>query len=124
MLINSIIVRIKVGLIGKKKIIYVLNSKLVFKVLSKLTELGYIYNFKVINFKYIKLHLKYVNNCNVIRNILRVSKLSNRKYVSIKKLKKNYNFQGFYLLSTNKGLLTDEEALYFNIGGEILLYII
>lgn len=67
--------------------------------------------------------MKYIKNQPVIGQIHTVSTPGNRIYLSIRQirffLKKKES--GFCVISTSKGLLSDEEALLFGVGGEVLL---
>jgi small subunit ribosomal protein S8 len=56
----------------------------------------------------------------VIRNIFRVSKPGRRVFLSTKALWKPKTTTGIFILSTPKGLYTDRDARFFNLGGEIL----
>jgi ribosomal protein S8 len=53
-------------------------------------------------------------------HISRISKRSRRVFISIKNLWKLEQGLGLYILSTNRGLLTDRQARFFNVGGELL----
>jgi small subunit ribosomal protein S8 len=56
----------------------------------------------------------------VIKQIDRVSTPGRRVYSKIKDLPKVYNGLGIAVLSTPKGVLSDQEAREQNVGGEIL----
>lgn len=122
-LISNMISIIKNGYNLKLTKVEIMNSKICLNILLILYRLGFIKGYLIKNKKTIIIFLKYINNKPCIRNIVRVSSPGKRIYINIKKfryhLKKKSN--GFYIFSTSKGLLTDEEALFFNIGGEILL---
>jgi small subunit ribosomal protein S8 len=49
-----------------------------------------------------------------------VSKPGRRVYSKIKDLPKVYNGLGISVLSTPKGVLSDQEARQMNVGGEVL----
>lgn len=74
---------------------------------------------------YIWVFLAYVKHFCVFRKLELVSTPGNRKYWSLNKLQKKYsntNFAGFYVISSNKGLITSSQALLsFHTSGEILL---
>ena len=59
-------------------------------------------------------------NPKTIRDIRRISKSSRRIYVKAKEIKKVKNGFGVAILSTSKGLKTDQEARKENIGGEVI----
>jgi len=88
---------------------------------------GFIRGFKktVINNKlYITVLLKYVGFQNpIIKKIQRISTSGKRIYSSSRNLWKLNNGLGLFLISTPKGLLTDQEARFLNVGGEVICYI-
>jgi small subunit ribosomal protein S8 len=116
---------VKVGCNARHLQVTVQNSKLCINVLSVLYKLGYIRGFIVKDKKNIIILLKYINNKPVIRNIAVISTPGRRTYIKHKKLEKflKKKDSGFLLLSTSKGILTDEESNIFKIGGEALLKI-
>ena len=69
---------------------------------------------------FINVVLKYHNSSPVIKTIKRISKPSLRKYSPSNDLKPVKNGLGAYIISTNKGLMTDKDAKSKNVGGEIL----
>lgn len=122
-LLSNMVSIIKMGYNLKLQKVEILNSSLCVKVLLLLYKLGYIKGYTVKDKKSIIVFLKYINNKPCIRNIYRVSTPGRRVYLTLNKLKKNLRRKnnGFYIFSTNRGLLTDEEVLTFNLGGEVLL---
>lgn len=56
----------------------------------------------------------------MIKQIDRVSTPGRRVYSKIKDLPKVYNGLGIAVLSTPRGVLSDQEAREQNVGGEIL----
>jgi ribosomal protein S8 len=98
------------------------------RVLVVLNSEGIIEGFKVIEDSII-VNLKYnfLNKLMLFKNTKLISTPGRRQYWSLAKLNKVYgynNFAGFYLLSTNKGIVTSHDALLkLHSGGEILLKI-
>lgn len=81
------------------------------------------------NYKFIKdgkqgilrVYLKYdENQSHAIFGLERVSKPSRRMYVRRKDIEPVLNGMGILILSTSKGVMTDNEARTNNIGGEVL----
>ncbi len=68
----------------------------------------------------LKIELKYVDGEPVIREITRVSKPGRRVYSRIADLPRVYNGLGISILSTPKGVMSDNEARAANLGGEVL----
>jgi small subunit ribosomal protein S8 len=68
----------------------------------------------------LKIELKYVDGEPVIREISRVSKPGRRVYSKIGDLPRVYNGLGVSILSTPRGVLSDNEARAAKVGGEVL----
>jgi small subunit ribosomal protein S8 len=68
----------------------------------------------------LKIELKYHEGEPVIRSIDRVSKPGRRVYSKIADLPRVYNGLGISILSTPRGVLSDNEARSQNVGGEVL----
>jgi len=127
-LINYLISKIKNSLISKKLFLEIILNNFEFKIVYCLYKFGFINGLLCINKKNFYIFFKYINNKNVIRNIIQISTNGKRLYLNIynfNKIKNNYykKLNGFLLLSTNKGLLIDELINLKNIGGEVILKI-
>jgi len=100
------------------------GSKLKTELAKVLKSEGFIKNYKFINDSKqgtLRIYLKYdENQHNVIFGIERVSKLSRRVYVKSKDILPVLNGMGISILSTSKGIMTDQKARQENIGGEVL----
>ncbi|HJQ55850.1 MAG TPA: 30S ribosomal protein S8 [Vineibacter sp.] len=68
----------------------------------------------------LRIELKYDNGRPVIREIKRVSKPGRRVYSKIADLPKHYNGLGIAILSTPRGVMSDNEARVANVGGEVI----
>jgi small subunit ribosomal protein S8 len=66
------------------------------------------------------IELKYLDGEPVIKEISRVSKPGRRVYSKITELPKVYNGLGIAILSTPRGVMSDNEARAANVGGEVL----
>ncbi len=99
-------------------------SKLRTGVLNVLQREGYIRGYSINEIRKgvseINIELKYFEGEGVIKQIDRVSTPGRRVYSKIKDLPKVYNGLGIAVLSTPKGVLSDQEAREQNVGGEIL----
>ena len=79
----------------------------------------------------VKVLLKYMNNRPFITSVKLVSKPGARVYMSLNKFIRrfiNYNFQGFYVILTPKGLYSSDQIMllrYFDAkhSGEIILQV-
>ena len=99
-------------------------SKLRANVLEVLKREGYIRGFTPANggepAPQLKIELKYNEGTPVIREINRVSKPGRRVYSKIADLPRVYNGLGISILSTPRGVMSDNEARAANVGGEVL----
>ena len=70
----------------------------------------------------IVIYLKYQDRTKkpCITNLKRISKPGLRIYASYKEIPKVLGGMGIAILSTSKGIMTDQEARFYKIGGEIL----
>jgi small subunit ribosomal protein S8 len=69
----------------------------------------------------LKIALKYPDTKRaVITDIKRISKPGRRVYVASDSIPKVLNGYGISVLSTSRGIITDQEARELNVGGEIL----
>ena len=122
--LGDMLTRIRNGQTTNKKVVDAPASRFRKNVLEVLKREGFIRNFEekemipVINF--FEIELKYYNGKPVISEIKRVSKPGRRVYSSIKSLKKTYNGLGISILSTPRGVMSDNEAREANVGGEVL----
>lgn len=122
--LGDLLTRIRNGQrIGKSKITAP-ASKLRANVLDVLKREGYIRDFRTVlgddGFSELEIELKYHEGTPVIREIARVSKPGRRVYSKIKELPRYYNGLGIQILSTPRGVLSDNEARAANVGGEVL----
>lgn len=69
---------------------------------------------------YLMIELKYHEGQPAIRRIDRVSTPGRRVYARIKDLPRVYNGLGISILSTPRGVMSDNEARAAHVGGEIL----
>ena len=70
------------------------------------------------------IELKYTENGEkVISGLKRISKPGLRVYVKANEVPKVLNGLGTAIISTSKGLLTDQAARKENVGGEVICYV-
>ena len=122
--LSDMLARIKNAHQARKSYTSCYKSKLNSNVLSVLKDEGYIRDFKDIEIRKginnIQIDLKYYNGTPVIKNIKRVSKPGIRVYSKISDLPKIYGGLGISILSTPKGVMSDNQARKKNVGGEVL----
>ena len=122
--IADMLTRIRNGQQARKESIQSPASKIRANVLEVLQREGYIRGFSREEIRpgvaELKIELKYVDGEPVIREITRVSKPGRRIYSRVADLPRIYNGLGIAILSTPRGVMSDNEARAANIGGEIL----
>ena len=100
------------------------SSMLGERILSVLQEEGFIRAFKAVDIrpgiKEIEVELKYHEGEGAIREIKRISTPGRRVYADVATLPRPYNGLGVAVLSTSKGVVSDNMARQFNVGGEVL----
>jgi len=124
-LIADALTRIRNAAMRKLEVTTLLHSNTVTGILTVLEAKGYIDSFKVVdgtnNKKTIQVTLKYdEKEVSVINEIKRVSKSGRRVYKSSSELKNFKNGYGTIIVSTNKGIIANDEAFASNVGGEVL----
>jgi len=98
-------------------------SKLRVRVLEVLQREGYIRGWTEVErdgVRELDIELKYYDGAPVISEIRRVSKPGRRVYSSVGDLRLVRNGLGISILSTPKGVMSDNDARTQNVGGEIL----
>ena len=98
-------------------------SKLRAHVLEVLQREGYIRGFTEVEKegrKELDIELKYYDGSPVISEIRRVSKPGRRVYSAVRDLPMIRSGLGISILSTPKGVMSDNDARTQNVGGEIL----
>ena len=122
--LSDMLARIKNAHKANKTFTSCYKSKLNLNVLSVLKDEGYRRDFQDVELRKgisnIKIDLKYYNGTPVIKKIKRVSKPGIRVYSKINDLKKTFGGLGISILSTPKGVMSDQKARDNNVGGEIL----
>ena len=122
--LGDMLTRIRNGQQAHKSVIESPASKIRANVLEVLQREGYIrgYSRQEVSpgIAELKIELKYVDGEPVIREITRVSKPGRRIYSRISDLPRVYNGLGISILSTPRGVMSDNEARAANVGGEIL----
>jgi small subunit ribosomal protein S8 len=124
-LIADALTRIRNAALRKLEVTTLLHSNTVVGILTVLEAKGYIDSFKVVdgtnNKKTIQVTLKYdEKETSAINEIKRVSKSGRRVYKASSELKNFKNGYGTIIVSTNKGVIANDEAYAANVGGEVL----
>jgi len=99
-------------------------SKLRGNVLEVLQDEGFIRGYMKVDYdngrSEYEIELKYFDGSPVIREIKRISKPGRRVYSAVTDLEVVYNGLGVSILSTSKGVMSDQKAREENVGGEVL----
>jgi small subunit ribosomal protein S8 len=110
--------------VGKKSCVISPSSKLLISMLEIIKKNGYIDNFEIINDVrggFVKIEInEHMNKCKSIRPRMSIKAGDIVKYE--KRYLPAFGF-GIILLSTNKGVITNEEAKKLMIGGNLLAYV-
>lgn len=122
--IADFLTRIRNAVMVGKKTVSAPYSKIKIAISKVLKEKGYLNSFKVTEKegkKFIYLSIRYDEEGRpFLEEIKRISKPGKRVYVGyrdLKPLKKGY---GFRIISTSRGIMTDEEARKRKLGGEVI----
>lgn len=122
--VADLITRIRNAQMRSMATVRVRSSNLGKNLLSVLLEEGFIRAFKEVDLrpgiKEIEVELKYFEGQGAIREITRVSKPGRRVYANVDSLPKPYNGLGVAILSTSKGVISDNAARQHNVGGEVM----
>ena len=120
----DMLTRIRNGQQARKSAVLSPASKLRAGVLDVLQREGYIRGYSKAESDTGKpafsIELKYQEGRPVIAELHRVSKPGRRVYSGIKDLPRYYGGLGISILSTPRGVLSDNEARQQNVGGEVL----
>ena len=122
--IGDMITRIRNAQLRLLNNVKIPSSKFRAKILDVLKQEGYISNYKLLSDSNkrssLSVDLKYNNGIPVIKEIKRVSKPGRRIYAKATSIPKIQSGLGLAIVSTSKGIMTDNDARSKNIGGEII----
>ena len=122
--LGDMLTRIRNGQRTGKSKVRAPASKLRANVLEVLKREGYIRGYHTESdergLNEVEIELKYNEGAPVIQEIARVSRPGRRVYSKIKELPRVYNGLGITILSTPRGVMSDQEARAANVGGEVL----
>lgn len=118
---TNIINLIKLNLIYKKRKFRIKLNKNEFNLIKMLVKINLI-KFIRKNKNSYDIYLNYLNNRPLFSNIINTNKSSKLIFISNKKLKYITNkYKILLILNTNKGILTNFEAINLKVGGIIIL---
>ena len=121
--LGDMLTRIRNGQMANMPVVTCPSSKLRKNVLEALKREGYIRGFTEVvkgAMATLDIELKYHEGEGAIRTIERISTPGRRVYAGIGDLGRVFNGLGVMILSTPRGVLSDNEARSENVGGEVL----
>jgi small subunit ribosomal protein S8 len=122
--LGDMLTRIRNGQRARKSAVLAPASRLRTNVLEVLKREGYIRGFSQSEVRpgvaQLTIELKYNDGEPVIRELQRISTPGRRVYSRVADLGRVYNGLGISILSTPRGVLSDNEARVHNVGGEVL----
>jgi len=123
-IIADALTRIRNSVMRQHDTTTLLYAKIVEAIVKIMQEKGYVESYDVIEEagkKNIKVVLKYDENGRpAINELKRVSKPGRRIYKPANEIKKFKNGYGTIIITTNKGVLSNDEAHRQSVGGEVL----
>ena len=122
--LSDLFSRIRNAQMRNKSIVSSPVSKLRENILEVLKNEGYIRGYSVTRHssgrEEIDIELKYDERGPVISNITRISKPGRRVYSGAERIPFIHNGLGISIISTSKGVMSDNEARQQKVGGEII----
>ena len=122
-MLGDMLTRIRNGQMAKLAVVKCSSSKFRKHVLEAMEREGYIRGFTEVQHgdtqAELEIELKYHEGEGAIRKIERVSTPGRRVYAGIKDLGRVFNGLGVSILSTPRGVLSDNEARAQHVGGEV-----
>ena len=123
-LIADALTRIRNAAMRRLDVTTLVHNKSVEAIANILVEKGYIESCNVVEDgvkKTINVVLKYdENGKTVINELKRISKPGRRVYKQASEIKRFKNGYGTIIVSTSKGVITNDKAHELNVGGEVL----
>jgi small subunit ribosomal protein S8 len=126
--IADMLTRIRNALAARHERVQMPASRMKQEIARVLKEEGYILDFHLDKAAHpqglLDITLKYdVMNMSVIQGLRKISTPGKRQYVSCKQMPKVLDGAGIAIISTSRGLLTDQQCLAENVGGEVLCFV-
>jgi small subunit ribosomal protein S8 len=125
--ISDLLTRIRNALIVKHAQVIAPSSKMKVSIAQVLREEGYIQGFDVTKDRpqpMLRIWLKYAEDGEpAITALKRVSKPGCRIYAGKHEVPRVRSGMGVAILSTSKGIMTDNKARRLGVGGEVLCYV-
>jgi small subunit ribosomal protein S8 len=126
--IADMLTRMRNALAARHERVHLPASRMKQEIARVLQEEGYIHDFRVDKVGHpqglLGITLKYdATNTSVIRGLRKVSTPGKRHYVSCQEMPKVLDGAGIAIISTSRGILTDQQCMAENVGGEVLCFV-
>mgnify|MGYP006133075031 FL=1 len=126
--IADMLTRVRNANLARHKIVQIPSTKMTRNITSVLIEEGFIQDFEEIGEGIntqllLSLNYKGKEGEPVITSLKRISRPGLRVYANRKELPRVLGGLGVAIISTSKGVLTDNKARHQGVGGEVLCYI-
>ncbi len=122
--LSDMLTRIRNGSLARHEKVDIPGSKLKLEIARVLKDEGYIKNYKFmkdVKQGVIRVFLKYEEGKRpVIEGLKRVSKPGRRIYAGSEEIPRVLGGLGVTIVSTPKGVMSDQQARKLNVGGEVL----
>jgi small subunit ribosomal protein S8 len=123
----DVLTKIRNGSNAKHATVDVPASKVAERVLALLKDEGFIRNVKPMGegvHRSLRVYLKYgPDKVPAIGQIRRISRPGQRAYADLDRMPRVLNGLGRAIMSTSKGVMTDQKARREHVGGEVLCYV-
>jgi len=124
--IADMLTRIRNAITARGEKVDIPAAKLKLEIVKILKEEGFIKAYKILKDEkqgILRITLKYIDGNNIISGLKRISKPGRRVYVSGKKIPKAMGGIGIAILTTQKGIVTDDTCRREGVGGEVICYV-
>nr|YP_009057786.1 ribosomal protein S8 [Picocystis salinarum]AID67650.1 ribosomal protein S8 [Picocystis salinarum] len=121
--ISDALTRIRNANLIKSPTVVLPNTKMVKNISLILLQEGFFSSCEVEANNTLVLRFKYSNRKSCLTGLKKVSKPGLRVYVNHRNLPKVLGGMGIAILSTSKGIMTDREARFYCVGGEVLCHV-
>lgn len=120
--ISDMLTRIRNGCLIKNQTVFIPGNRQSHQIARILEKEGFIESFQIDSSSDLIIRLKYIGRekKSCITNLKRISKPGLRVYSNHKDIPKILGGMGIIILSTSKGLMTDRQARFLGIGGELV----
>jgi small subunit ribosomal protein S8 len=112
---------------AKHRTVDVRASSLTQRVLEVLKQQGFITAYKAVgdspSQRWLRVYLKYRGKIPAFKQLRRVSRPGMRRYANARTLPRVLRGLGVAVVSTSKGIMTEQEAYRQRIGGEVMCYV-